>query len=196
MRRALLATLLALPLLWPAPVPAQGDPAAGTDGPSLHLYFDRTQRTREEAATVGQPVAFSVVARGVAEGVRGFEFLLQLDPRLRLVEREHLGINVAQADGFLVGIPPEECLRGPELELLSGQVVLVEEGATDLVLGLSPLERSSFDPPAPGYLFCDEDELRAFSWPDTAAVLNPATVRLPADAPAAVRQLLEMPKGR
>lgn len=193
MRRALLACLVALPALGPAPAPAQ--PPAD-EGPSLHVYFDRTQRTREQAAEVGQPVAFTVVARGAHEGVRGFEFSLELDPRLRLVDREHAGINVAQGDGFLVGIPPEECLRGPELELLRGQLVLVEEGATDLVIGLSAYGQSSFDPPSPGYLFCAEDELRAFSWPDTAAVLNPATVRLPAGAPDAVRGLLEMPKGR
>jgi len=174
-------------------------PDAPPDAPEarLRVYFDLASREQMLSVPVNQPFEFYVVAHDVQIALRGWEARVIVDSRIKVLEREVEGLNVGKGDEFLVGLKPKNCKSGETFVLARYRCLLTEEGLQDLVIGLSPTGRSSFDPPRTGYLVCRPGaDLRAFDHCDTCAVVNPVNVRPPSDEDDPLQELLKPLRGR
>jgi hypothetical protein len=154
------------------PAPAQGPP------PTLDIVFDTVSDERAISAELNVPFEFSVVARHAQGGIAGWEAHVIVDKRLAVLERKVPGLNMAPGeDNWQVGLG-ENCQEGDEVVLARYKAIMWVEGATDMVLGLSAIPRSSFNPASPGYLTClRQGDIRTMSAADTLAVVNPLRVK-------------------
>ncbi len=168
--------------------PASDEPAR------LAIYFDLISHSRSIALEPGAQTQFSVVALGSAGGIKAWEAQVVLGKGIVVVKREAEGLNVgAKPDEWRVGLG-KECKREQEIVLATYTVTVAPDAGRDLVLGLAPVVNGSFHPPVPGYLACEGlHDLRAFAYPDTAAVINPEKIQL-APAGAAKKARFEMGK--
>jgi hypothetical protein len=174
-------------------------PDAPPDAPEarLRIYFDLASREQMLAPDVHEPFVFHVVAHDVQIALRGWEARVVVDPRIKVLERDVEGLNVGRGDEFLVGLKPKNCKSGETMILATYRCMLAEEGLQDLVIGLAPTQRSSFDPPRAGYLVCRPGaDLRTFDHCDTCAVVNPVQVRPSAEDQGPLQDLLEPLRGR
>jgi len=127
--------------------------------------------------------------------VLAWEVKLDVDPRIKVIEKNFDGINVGAWPNFYVATKPERCIEGKVAVLAHFKGILLEEGATDLRLNLHPTDRSSFDPPRPGYQLCRmPHELRPYFACEECAVVNPREIKIK-DKPN-LKDMLTPAKGR
>jgi hypothetical protein len=174
-------------------------PDAAPDAPTarLRLVFDPISGETAKHVRPLEPFEFFIVAHDVQVALRGWEARVVLDPRLLLLEKEFGGLNVGQGTEIVTALKPNECKSGTPITLARFKAMLREDGLNDLVLGLAPVTKSSFDPPSPGYLVCrPESVLRAFDACDTCAVVNPMRVKPESDSTSPIDAILEPIRGR
>jgi hypothetical protein len=174
-------------------------PDASPDAPTarLRIVFDPISGEKAKHIRPLEPFEFFIVAHDVQVALRGWEAKLILDPRLLLLEREFDGLNVGQGTEIVTALTPKECKSGTPVTLARFKAMLREDGLNDLVLGLAPVTKSSFDPPSPGYLVCRPgSDLRAFDACDTCAVVNPLKVKPESDSTSPLDAILEPIRGR
>lgn len=146
--------------------------------PSLDIVFDTVSDERAISAELNVPFEFSVVARHADGGIAGWEAHVIVDKRLAVLERKVEGLNMAPGeDNWQVGLG-ETCHEGDEIVLARYKAIMWVKDATDMVLGLTAIPRSSFNPASPGYLTCvRQGDIRPLSTSDTLAVVNPLKVK-------------------
>lgn len=166
--------------------PEFGD--APDDAPTARIgfVFDPVQRTREASITVGEPVEVLLVAWGVQVALHAWEANVRIDPRLTVIERDlEADLHLDLQDGDLLAmLEPENCNPSREIVLARYQLLLMEEGAEDLVLGLGPIAKpteltveTDAPRPSPAYQVCRKDkDIRPFLYDEVSAVLNPVNV--------------------
>ncbi len=165
--------------------------------PRLRIVFDLVSGATERHVEPEEPFEFFVVAHDVQVALRAWEAKIVLDPRILVVERVFDGMNVGRDDEIVTALKPQDCKWGTPITLVRFKAILPPGESNDLVLGLAPIDKSSFDPPSPGYLVCrPEPDLRAFDACDTCAVINPQHVRPPSDRPSSLDAILRPVKGR
>ncbi len=152
---------------------------------SLAIYFELSTHARSLTVAPGETFQFLIVAEHAARGVTAWETRVLVDERLMVLKRQADGMDFgADPNDWRVGLG-KDCLRGDAVVLATYTARAPDNEARDLVLGLAPIEKGSFDPPAPGYVSCvSADDLRPFAYSDTCAVVNPDRVRLPGQSPA------------
>lgn len=145
----------------------------------MEIVFDLVGRSRTLAVEPRIPFEFYVLAHHSRVAVRGWEASVEVDPRITVLEREVAGLDVMPApDDYMIGIKPADCLFGDTIVLVKYTAILMEDGLTDLTLGLAPISRSSFEPPSPGYLVCTPDhDLRDYDSCGLCAVVNPVRLK-------------------
>lgn len=174
-------------------------PDAPADAPEarLRVVFDLVSMSTEIHAEARTPFDFYVVAHDVQVALRAWEAHVVVDPRLLVIEREFDGLNVGRDNEIITALKPRNCKVGTPITLARFRAMVPEEGLTDLVIGLGPIGRSSFDPPTPGYLICRPgSDLRTFAACDTCAVVNPASVRPETDEESPLSDILQPIRGR
>jgi len=175
--------------------PQYPDPDPYGPPATMAIYFDLVRRTRSCHVEPNTPFQFFVVAHDSQVAVRGWEAKIVIDPRIKIISKKFTGFNVGQGDNWFVGLRPEECLAGQTVVLVEFTAMVVEDSLSDLVLGLGPTDRSSFNPPSPGYLLCrPDDQLLTYAACDTCAVVNPVHIQL--HDKSMIQDILEPAKGR
>lgn len=174
------------------PAPAEDLPPA-----RMEICFDLVSRARTLGVEANEPFTIYVLAHNSRWGVRGWEAKLKFDARIKILDAEFEGINAGQGADWFVGIVPAKCFLGSTAILARFEAVVVDPDATDLVLALAPTDRSSFDPPSPGYLVCKPtNELFPYVACDTCAVVNPLKVQPDADEDPVAPGLFEPVRGK
>jgi hypothetical protein len=164
---------------------AQAQPGAGQIG----IYLDETATTTTMSVSAGSVFSIYVLTGECAtEGLSGVEFALGLSSTDAVVVETELPIgwqNYATAisdsstHSFWAAGP---CLSAAGITLLLRYDVLLLPGYTGepLAISLDPALISSFDPPAPGYVNCDEplttSSLKTFDVVNSAVLINAASV--------------------
>ncbi len=184
-------------------------PAPAADAPTarLRMVFDLVSGAQELSVQPLQPFEVYVVAHDVQIAVRGWEAALVIDPRIRVLERDiPAEVNMGKGNEVFAALKPSDCLSGNPVVLARLQLMAMEEGLTDLVLGLAPYSRPStptvptdMEGPMPVYLTCiPEVDIRPFDFCHTCAVVNPVSVRPERDEKAQdpVRELLKPQRSR
>jgi hypothetical protein len=183
------------------------DPEPGAPEARLRVVFDLVSGSQELAVEPGQPFDVYVVAHDVQIALRAWEATLVIDPRLSVLERKiPAEINVGQGNEVIAALKPRDCLSGTPIVLASLKLVILDEGLTDLVIGLGPIASPSIpsvpteiEGPMPVYLTCRPGaDLRPFDFCKICAVVNPRNVRPERDVPRPepLRDLLEPIRGR
>ena len=163
-------------------------PAPAPDAPTarLRMVFDLVSGAQELSVEPLQPFDVYVVAHDVQIAVRGWEATLVIDPRLQVIERDvPAEFDMGQGNEVSAALKPRDCLSGNPVVLARLRLMLLEDGHTDLVLGLAPVARpseptvaSDLEGPTPMYLTCvPETDLRPFDYCRSCAVVNPVGVR-------------------
>lgn len=161
------------------------DPAPGAPEARIGFAFDLVSRSREAAISVGEPLEVLLVAWDIQVALHAWEARLLFDERLTVVSTEYISDLHMEKDGDIRAmLKPERCNPSPEIVLARFEVLLLEEGATDLVLGIGPASIPSqvTDPtdapvPCPVYQICRPGQgVRPFLFSEVSAVLNPAEV--------------------
>ena len=183
-------------------------PDAPPDAPRarLEIVFDEISGSRELAVEPMQPFEAFVVAHDVQIALRGWEATLEIDPRLRLLEKEVLAdLDIGQGNEVSAALKPRNCLSGTPITLARLKLMVTEPGQSDLVLGLGPIARPSVpegvdgEGPTPVYLVCRPGaDLRPFDYCEICAVVNPREVRpeVPEDEADPLGDLLRPARGR
>lgn len=173
------------------------DPPEDLPEARLRIVFDLVSHAQEIHAEPGTPFEFHVVAHDVYVAVQAWEARVVVDPRLVVLEREVDGLNLGQGDEIITALELKNCKAGEVIPLARYEAMVPEEGMDDLVLGLAPVSKSTFDPPTPGYLVCRPgSELRTFDACDTCAVVNPVAVEPERDGSSPLDEVLEPIRGR
>lgn len=168
-------------------------PAPAADAPParLRMVFDLVSGVQELSVQPLQPFEVYVVAHDVQIAVRGWEATLVIDPRIRVLERDiPAELDLGKGNEVFCVLKPRDCLSGNPIVLARLKLMVMEEGLTDLVLGLGPYSRpsaptvpSEIEGPMPVYLTCiPEVDIRPFDFCRTCAVVNPVSVRPERDA--------------
>ncbi len=176
------------------------DPDPTAPPARLRVYFDQMQSAATRFVEPLEPFEFYLVAEWSQVGVRGWEANVAIDPRISILEKEFIGINVGTGADWYVGIKPEECMAGPVIQLVRYKAMLTEPNLTDLVISVGPTtKKSSFKPPAPGYLVCrprPDNVLLEYHGCQPCAVVNPVET-WPVDArPNPLSDVLKPIRGR
>ena len=162
---------------WPEfPDPAEDAPVA-----RIAVYFDPVGRSRMLSPEPNEPFEFYLVAHDPHVAVLAWEVSLQIDEGVTIIEEDLLGGMNLGGDGlYRVGLLPENCHAGAQVELARFRAIVTDPSATDVVIRLGPVQGPSLsDPPRPAYATCRENaELRPFLWDEIAAVVNPVDVRI------------------
>ena len=179
----------------PTIYPEVAGPAEDRPPAEMFFCFDLVQRQREIAVEPNTPFDIYLLATNSRWGVRGWEAKLVIDPRIKILEADYEGVNVGQENNWFVGILPRKCKLGDTAQLARFSAMVIDPDARDLVLGIAPTDRSSYDPPAPGYLVCKPtSQLLTYAASDTSAVVNPVAIDLQGeDTP---RGLFEPARGK
>lgn len=221
-----LSTIFSLLAVAPTSAPAQDEPAPRAfqgqddtvypefpapvaDAPParLRMVFDLVSGVQELSVQPLEPFEVFVVAHDVQIAVRGWEATLVIDPRIRVLERDiPAEVNMGKGNEVFAALKPSDCLSGNPVVLARLQLMVMEEGLDDLVLGLGPYSRPStptaptdLEGPMPVYLTCiPEVDIRPFDFCRTCAVVNPVSVRPERDETAQdpVRELLKPQRAR
>lgn len=163
----------------------------------LRIVFDPISEETAKHVKAREPFEFFIVAYDVQVALRAWEAALVVDPRILIIDRQLDGLNVGKGAEIATALIPKNCKSGSPLTLARYKAMLPKEGMNDLVLGLAPLKKSSFDPPSPGYLICRPGaDLRVFDACDTCAVINPVSVKVPKESTTPLDAVLEPVKGR
>lgn len=167
------------------------DPAPDAPTARLRMVFDLVSGAQELSVEPLQPFEVLVVAYDAQIPIRAWEATLVIDPRLRVLERDiPANVNVGQGDEVSAAVKPRDCFTDNPAVLARLKLMVMEEGLTDLVLGLGPVARPSIptvptdlEGPTPVYLTCiPELDMRPFDYCKTCAVVNPVSVRPEVDA--------------
>lgn len=183
------------------------DPAPDAPTARLRLVFDLVSGAQELAVEAKQPFDVYIVAHDVQIAVLAWEASLIIDPRLHVLEREIVSaLEIGQRNEVIATLKPRDCLSGTPIILGRLKLMFLEEGLTDLTLGLGPIARPSIptvptdiEGPMPVYQTCRPGgDLRPFDFCRTCVVVNPRNVRPELDQtrPQPLRDLLEPIRGR
>jgi hypothetical protein len=182
----------------PAAYPEFDDAPEGAPTASLSIVFDPISEERAKHVASGETFDFYVVAHDVQVALRAWEARIVVDPRIVVTDRQLDGLNLGKGNEIITALKPKNCKEGTPITLAHFRAMLRDPDASDAVLGLAPISKSSFDPPSPGYLICRPgSDLRVFDACDTCAVVNPVKVTPPAaDRPEQLDSLLKPIRGR
>ncbi len=182
--------------MWSGASWAQHGPALG----SIFLSMSPDEQVNSGAVTPLEPFEFYLVIDPEGRALSAYEVQVELDPSIAFMAvefgNEHsLNFGGGFSDGimpFIVGTG--ECLSGaPLLTVVTFRAMLLEE-ADSAWIRLNPVDPSSFNGEAPGWLECGPSLLHRFaSWDlnSNALRLSTSTVATTSSSWGAVKALYD-----